>query len=206
MTSLRSADLQLFLTSAEAVIRQRSTDDERTRVAAERMFAALRTPPTQAGRPGTARLPVCSQLPTALEHARGEQGSVGALADAFAAIEPRLNWKLRAGAESQGEPFLNGHANATITGPEGLEIRQDVLIGVSLMAPHLRYPDHRHPPEEIYIVLSSGQWRQASNPWHEPGIGGLVYNPPNIVHAMRSTEQPLLALWFLWTAPDNAGS
>jgi gentisate 1,2-dioxygenase len=79
------------------------------------------------------------------------------------------------------------------------EIRHDVWIGVSLMAPHMRYPDHRHRPEEIYVVLSDGQWRQASDPWHEPGIGGLVYNPPNVVHAMRSTERPLLALWFLWT-------
>ena len=67
------------------------------------------------------------------------------------------------------------------------------------MAPDTQYPDHRHPPEEIYVVLSGGQWRQGSNPWHEPGTGGLVYNPPNVVHAMRSTEQPLLALWFLWT-------
>ena len=45
--------------------------------------------------------------------------------------------------------------------------------------------------------------RQASGPWHEPGIGGLVYNPPNIVHAMRSAEGPLLALWFLWTGSDT---
>ncbi len=49
-------------------------------------------------------------------------------------------------------------------------------------------------------MLSGGEWRQGSNPWHEPGSGGLVYNPPNIVHAMRSAELPLLALWFLWTA------
>jgi hypothetical protein len=39
------------------------------------------------------------------------------------------------------------------------------------MAPNTRYPDHRHPPEEIYVVLSGGQWRQASGPWYEPGIG-----------------------------------
>jgi quercetin dioxygenase-like cupin family protein len=206
MTSLRSPDLQLFLTSAEAAIRHGSGVDERMRMAAERMFSALHAPPTQAGRPGPTRLPACCHLPRALEHAHGQPGFVGALADAFAVIEPQLNWKVRAGAETQGEPFLNGHANATITGPEGLEIRHDVFIGVSLMAPHTRYPDHRHPPEEIYVVLSSGQWRQASNPWHEPGIGGLVYNPPNIVHAMRSTDQPLLALWFLWTEPNNAGS
>lgn len=138
-------------------------------------------------------MPVCSHLPAALEHAR----AAGALVDAFAAIEPQLNWKIRDGAAAHGEHFLNGHANASIVGPEGIEIRRDVWIGVSLLAPHTQYPDHHHPPEEIYIVLSKGQWRQASNPWHEPGVGGLVYNPPNIVHAMRSMDEPLLALWFL---------
>ena len=199
MMSLRSPDLQLFLTSAEAAIRHGSAVDGRARVAAERMFAALQAPSTQAGRPGTGRLPVCRHLATALEHVRRQPGPIGALADAFAVIEPQLSWKVRAGAETQGDQFLDAHANATITGPEGLEIRRDVWIGVSLMAPHARYPDHRPPPEEIYVVLSDGQWRQASDPWHAPGIGGLVYNPPNIVHAMRSTERPLLALWFLCT-------
>ena len=77
----------------------------------------------QGGR-DAARLPVCRHLPTALEHARRQPGPVGALADAFAVIEPQLNWKIRAGAETQGEQFLNSHANATITGPEGLEIRR----------------------------------------------------------------------------------
>jgi hypothetical protein len=39
------------------------------------------------------------------------------LADAFAVIEPQLTWKVRAGAETLGEQFLDRHANATITGP-----------------------------------------------------------------------------------------
>jgi quercetin dioxygenase-like cupin family protein len=204
MTLLRSPDFQLFLTTAEAAIRHGSGVDRRVRVAAERMFTALRTPSTQAGQSGTARLPVCRHLMTALEHVSRQTGPVRALADAFAGIEPQLSWKVRPGAEAHGEQFLNGHANATIVGQEGLEIRRDVWIGVSLMAPHTRYPDHHHPPEEIYVVASDGQWRQASDPWHEPGIGGLVYNPPNIVHAMRSTERPLLALWFLWTEQANS--
>jgi quercetin dioxygenase-like cupin family protein len=199
MTSLRCPDLQLFLTSAAAAIRHQSGVDGRLGPAAERMFTALQEPSTQAVRTDTTRLPVCRYLATALEKAHQQQGPVGALANAFTVIEPLLTWKVRAGAEMLGEQFLNGHANATITGPEGLELRRDVRIGVSLMAPHMRYPDHCHPPEEIYVVLSDGQWRQASDPWHEPGIGGLVYNPPNVVHAMRSTERPLLALWFLWT-------
>lgn len=199
MAALRSSELQLFLTSAEEAIRHKSGSDDRVRLAAERIFSSLRTTPARAGQEKAGRLPVCEHLPIALEHAR----PVGAIVDAFASIEPQFNWKLRDGAEKQGERFLNGHANATIIGPEGIEIRRDVRVGVSLMAPHMQYPDHRHPPEEIYLVLSQGQWRQASNPWHEPGIGGLVYNPPNIVHAMRSMDAPLLALWFLPIEPHS---
>jgi quercetin dioxygenase-like cupin family protein len=203
MTSLRSPDLQRFVTMAEAAIHHGSGADGRIPAAAERMFTALQTPSTHAGQSGAVRLPVCRHLPMALDHARRQPGPVGELTEAFAAIEPQLSWETRAGAVALDETFLNSHANATITGSAGLEIRPDVRIGVSLMAPHTLYPDHHHPPEEIYIVLSGGHWRQASNPWHEPGSGGLVYNPPNIVHAMRSGELPLLALWFLWTAPDN---
>jgi quercetin dioxygenase-like cupin family protein len=202
MTPHRSPDLAQLLNSAEATLRHAGAADARMRAATERMFTALQTPATQVDRPQAARLPVCHYLAPALQHAQRQPGPVGDLADAFAAIEPRLAWQVRAGAEAYGERFLAGHANATIAGPDGIEIRGDVRIGVSLMAPHTRYPDHRHPPEEIYVVLSEGQWRQANDPWHEPGMGGLVYNPPNIVHAMRSAARPLLALWFLWTEPD----
>jgi hypothetical protein len=45
--------------------------------------------------------------------------------------------------------------------------------------------------------LSRGHWRQDDDPWVEPGIGGLIHNPANIVHAMRSGDQPLFAIWCL---------
>jgi quercetin dioxygenase-like cupin family protein len=204
MMSLRSPGLQQFLTSAEAAVRRGSESEGPASGAGERIFTALRSSSTPAGRHEPGRLPVCHHLEMALENARLQSGPVSALVDAFAAIEPQLTWKVRAGAEAHGEQFLSNHANATIAGAEGLEIRSDVWIGVSLMAPHTQYPDHRHPPEEVYVVLSGGEWRQGNGPWHEPGVGGLVYNSPNVVHAMRSLERPLLALWFLWTVPNGS--
>jgi len=102
--------------------------------------------------------------------------------------------------QSDDPVFTGGHANVDIVGPaaEALEQRDDVRIGMSLMAPGITYPDHRHPPEEVYLVLSAGDWRQGARAWHSPGLGGIVYNPPDIVHAMRSTTtEPLLAVWCL---------
>ena len=73
------------------------------------------------------------------------------------------------------------------------------------MAPGIRYPDHRHPPEEVYVVLSDGEWMQGEGNWFKPGIGGIVYNSPSILHAMRApASEPLLAVWLLWEAPFRA--
>ena len=84
-----------------------------------------------------------------------------------------------------------------IIGDGGLEARQDLRMGASLLAPNTFYPNHQHPPEEVYIALTPGHWRQEAGPWREPGIGGLVYNPPNIIHAMQSDTSALLAIWML---------
>ncbi|MBL8893493.1 MAG: hypothetical protein JNJ53_02765 [Rhizobiales bacterium] len=37
--------------------------------------------------------------------------------------------------------------------PGGLEVRHDVGVDVSILAPHVTYPKHNHPPDEIYAVL-----------------------------------------------------
>jgi len=140
--------------------------------------------------------PAYRHLASALERARAAP-ETAPLAKAFAALEPDLRWGRRPGSEAHGETFHEGHANAVLVGPAGFEQRSDILVGASLVAPGIRYIDHRHPPEELYIVLSEGEWYREDRGWHTPGIGGIVYNPSDAVHAMRAGPEPLLALWLL---------
>ena len=126
---------------------------------------------------------------------------IASLAAAFSDLAPELAWRRRPGAEAHGEEFRDGHANAEIVGPGGLERRSDVLVGASLVAPGVRYVDHHHPPEEIYIVMSEGAWYREGRGWYVPGAGSTVYHPPNVVHAMRAGETSLLAVWVLWVDP-----
>jgi hypothetical protein len=124
---------------------------------------------------------------------------VARVADAFVALEPSLAWAPRpAGGPFASDNWPEGHANATVVGPKGLEDRDDLAIGASLMAPRVRYPDHDHGPEEVYLVLSPGRFRHGGSGWFEPGIGGTLYNQPSIRHAMASDDAPLLAFWCLW--------
>ena len=121
------------------------------------------------------------------------------------ALEPELTWRRRAGDGTASANFAEGHANAMIFGPSGIEERRDLWIGATLMAPRVRYPDHRHAPEETYLVMSEGEFRQADGDWFSPGVGGSFYNPPGILHAMRSLDTPFLAFWALWAdAPLGA--
>lgn len=141
------------------------------------------------------RAPVNDWFETAV--ANTADTSTAPLAAALLKLAPRLAWRRRIDRKSDNPNFADAHANAVILGDGGIESREDVRIGISLLAPDTVYPDHRHPPEEVYVVLSEGEWRQDANPWHAPGPGGMVHNPPNVLHGMQSGSQPLLAVWTL---------
>lgn len=159
--------------------------------AVQRIATLLATPPEPAPSPlPPQRLPVCDHLDAAYATTRPD------LAAAFQALAPQLPWRVRS-LPNAGPGFAEGHASARILDPHGLEQRGGLVSGFSLVAPGITYPEHNHPPEEIYLVLSGGEWWQAGGAWHAPGPGGIVHNPPGIGHAMRGTDVPLLAIWFL---------
>ena len=193
----RSVELQTFVDVIRHAFETSSANSAARRLV-YRIFNGLENP---AGRinPPPRQLPVCEHLAPALDHAREQGGVAATLANALDAISPQLVWARRPISPNDDSTFQANHANTVVVGDDGLELRDDVWIGITLLAPDTRYPDHRHPPEEIYAVLSPGEWKQNTGPWHSPGFGGVVHNPPNILHAMRSTAMPLLAIWCLWT-------
>ena len=193
MSTTRPPELQVFLDAAHAALGRR---DDQAQAVIDGVFARLAQPGLRAVAAPT-RLPAVAQLAPALALARGSGATMTRLADRFAALEPMLTWRRSARTAGHGAAFDEGYASAIVVGSDGLEHRDDVRIGISLMAPGLQFPDHDHPPAEIYLVLSGGEWRQEQRAWWAPGIGGTVHNPPNITHAMRSTDAPLLAIWFL---------
>lgn len=191
----RDPNLQIFLDHVAADILGRAEGP--ALAAASRVFQRLAE---HAGRElvlPAERLPVCSHLDGVLSGMSGRQSHMPAMASAFAAVEPRLLWARRKGASPANRSFYDGHANAMLIGPGGIEQHDDVWVGVSLMAPNIAYPDHSHPPEEVYLAFTPGEWWNAAMDWTEPGPGGLIYNPPGILHAMRSGGEPLFALWLL---------
>lgn len=197
----RNQSLQEFLNAAKKAYLSRAFETNSVRSLSQ-IFAALETPALQSDA-DSGRLPVCHHLDKIAAHSNSLSTDLQLLMRKFNAIEPALRWRPRqddcAGAS---ENFRENHANAMIIGPGGLEAREDVWLGVSLVGPNVRYPDHRHSPEETYLVISPGDFRQEHQEWVHVAKGETFYNPHNIVHAMRSSDRPLLVFWALQELPE----
>ncbi len=193
---IRAAGLQRVVDAAAAAFAGAEMSVP-AKVALGRVIERLTTVrPAVAGR--AEDLPVLALLPQAVANLQGRGDSLSALGLAVADLAPNLPWttrKIVGPTASVG--FDRAHANAVLIGPGGLEPREDVWVGLSLMAPHTRYPDHDHGPEEVYLVLSDGAFLQGDADWLPRSAGQTVYNTPWIRHAMRATDQPFLALWCL---------
>lgn len=185
-----------FLAAFEAAIGDRTTTRE-VQEAHRDVFVHL---PTLVEHPLSftpVTQPACSYLEQCLAvvDQSGDRSAI-AVGTALRNLAPLLKWH-NAGGPGMPIPSTQTYAGTVVAGPRGLIASEQVEIGISIMAPHTVYPDHRHPPVEIYLVLSDGQWRQEDFDWATPGFGKLVYNPGNVLHSMRSGDEPLLSVWCL---------
>ncbi len=73
-------------------------------------------------------------------------------------------------------------------------------LGVTLQAPNVDYPAHAHEAVEIYYILAgSADWQQGDGGWQRKAPGDFVLHKAHEPHAMRTGEEPLLAM-FAWVS------
>jgi len=78
----------------------------------------------------------------------------------------------------------------------------DLLVGFSLQAPNVFYPQHHHEPAEMYGVISGHLDWQVGDTWSRVGPGDVIVHRSHESHAMRTFDEPALT-WVLWpTDPD----
>lgn len=108
-------------------------------------------------------------------------------------------------AEPAMADFLRRYAVAAIVGPDRFGRRcpyfsDRAVIGVTLQAPDVDYAAHAHQAVEIYyVVAGSVDWRQGDGVWRRKMPGDFVLHAAHEPHAMRTGEEPLLAL-FAWVS------
>ena len=147
------------------------------------------------------RLAVCRFWDAAL-HAASGRGQP--LAAALGVLGPALSWTQNPNYRRRppDATFLDNYGYAVIAGPSdgppALAPHPRLALGLLLLGPHAHYPLHAHPAVEVYYTLTSGgAWWRDPGPWREEPAGAAICHVPNVRHATRAGDSPLLAI-YLW--------
>lgn len=139
--------------------------------------------------------PACRFLAPALAAAPRGADWQARLAEASAATLPGLRWLNKYQPTSEHAALFDGFAFCDLIGPDGSQPSERVTLGFVLLGPGLTYPFHRHPARELYYALSGrAEWAVDGGPFRALPAGSFVLHREDQPHALRTGDEPLLAI------------
>ena len=128
----------------------------------------------------------------------------GTFVSALCRTAPSLAWRQSYTRDEVDAAFLQNYGWSELLRPAEKRTSAQISCGVVVVGPGTLYPHHRHEAEEIYVPLSgTAAWQQGDALWREHPPGTLIHHLSEEPHAMRTGEEPLLAI-YLWRSTDLA--
>ena len=116
-----------------------------------------------------------------------------------------LPWRYSYAKRSDAPGLEDNMAFAEIIGPEAPFVSESVCLGLTLIGPNTFYPPHRHPAIELYYVAAGEATWTASGASRRNPPGAFILHGSQVVHAMQTHQQPLLAV-YTWSGEDIRSS
>jgi hypothetical protein len=139
--------------------------------------------------------PLIRYLPAALALTRAHSPEVASVLEPIAELLP---WRYGYQVRPEAAGLENAMGWAELVGPEAPFRSGEVCFGLTLIGPGSYYPPHHHPAIELYVVLAGhADWTAGGQTATQPP-GATILHHADIVHAMRTGEEPLLAI-YSWT-------
>lgn len=109
-----------------------------------------------------------------------------------------LHWGQTYTETDFGKAFIDNYGWLEVFGTRGHFANDEVAAGLLILGQEIVYPDHHHVAEEIYIPLTGGtEWRMGEGGFRVREAGEVIHHASNVNHAMRTGNEPLLAL-YIW--------
>jgi quercetin dioxygenase-like cupin family protein len=150
-------------------------------------------------------LPVCKHLNPAL--AAAQASPLQPIASAIAPSTHTFAWTQNPNyiARPPSPSFLDNYGYVEWVGPGRTIHSTAIRVGILMLGPATEYPEHHHPAEEVYHIISGhALWSKAAEPWHQKPPGTAIHHLPHVPHATKTLAEPLLALYCWFGAIDAA--
>ena len=106
-----------------------------------------------------------------------------------------VHWRETYKETDIGNDFMDRFGCYCIIGEDAPFSSDKIRLYMVYMPPHLYYPWHQHPAEEIYMVVSGNAvFRRKNCPDEKLFEGGTSFHESNQPHAMETMEDPVLCL------------
>lgn len=172
------------------------------RMAAEvaRRVAALDHGAARA-KPDRRRVMVADRMAAIIATANGE------IARTLSPLLDQVDWAQTYTEAQLGQDYIANYGYFDIASPKrGLIRTEAIALGFLVIGPGQLYPAHRHPAVELYhVVAGAPDWQVDAGPWESKPAGSFVFHPSLAIHAMRTGEAPLLAL-YSWLGDLETGA
>lgn len=126
------------------------------------------------------------------------------LVDAIQTAMADLAWHVPLKADPAAGPGFAERAMSTgRVGPTTPLKTNDLAAGFFVVGPDVKYLDHKHEPEELYLPIA-GQadfWNETDG-WHVAGPDRVTIHPQWLWHAMKTGDAPVMIFW-AWLGPDG---
>ncbi|RFB87561.1 hypothetical protein B5K11_26880 [Rhizobium leguminosarum bv. trifolii] len=132
---------------------------------------------------------------TALSTVCNQSPAHRSLVIALLAVFGRLDWYKGKYGPFGSVNFEENHQHALLVGPGALEHRTDLRIGLTVLAPYTRFPDHHQNHSRVFLPLTFGEFRFGDDDWIYSSNGEVLFNPAGRQCAIRCTAKPLVTLW-----------
>ena len=125
-------------------------------------------------------------------------GSANHLRSAFIKAAPQAQWRETYWQTDISQDFKDRFACYCLIGAGGAWMSNQMAAYVVYMPPHLYYPSHHHPAEELYYVIGGeADFHREGLPSKRLSQGDSCFHAANQPHAMETKESPVMA-YVLW--------
>jgi len=130
------------------------------------------------------------------------------LRTALLEIEDKIKWHNFSDLD-QRFPDYSQHITLTqLIGPRGgfgdtMFEHPSINAGIFIQAPGYFYAPHFHDSVELYHVLhGTAYWKRGEEDWLPRKAGEFILHDRDQVHAMRTGDDPIIALWAWYGGQD----
>lgn len=127
------------------------------------------------------------------------------LRDALVALSPDMQWRETYKDTDIGADFMDRFGCYEIIGVDAPFASAKMRSYLVYQPPHLHYPWHHHPAEELYVVIAGeAEFHLRGQPSQTLRTGQSAFHSANKPHALSSHDHPVLT-YVLWRDDFDVG-